>query len=265
MRTLLLITAAVCLPVLAQTTSSLGKGVNFYSVEKEIALGQGLAQEFERQARLFDDAAVEQYIQTLGARLTAQLPEDALVFPYTFRVTVSDDVGTHEPNSFPGGFIFVSTSLIAAAQDEAELAGMLAHAIGHVVGRHGTRAETRGQIANLAATPMIFMGGWTGYGLRQAAQLAIPLGFLTFARGFELDADKIAVQLLNGAGYDPFALMKYIERTQIDPQQSTTFSAMPSLAQRVARMRTAIEQLAASNEPAAPGFTEIQEVVRRAN
>lgn len=256
----LLFAAALCLPASAQ----IGRGVNFYSPEKEVALGQTLATEFERQGRILDNATVEQYISDLGARLVDQLPADTIAFPYKFRVLVSpSDPGTHEPNAFPGGFIFVPTSLLLAAQDEGELAGMLAHSIAHIAARHGTRAETRGQIANQASIPLIFMGGWPGYGIRQAAQTAVPLGMLTFARGFEMEADKIAVQLLSGAGLDPSALARYIERTQVDPT-SPTFSLFPTRAQRLDRLREAIAKLPALGGTA-PDFRQIQELVRGNN
>ena len=97
--------------------------------------------------------------------------------------------------ALPGGFFFVNTGLMLKAETEAELAGVMAHEIAHVAARHGTRQATRGQIANLATIPLIFMGGWTGYGIRQAASIAIPLGFLSFSRGFESEADMLGLRV----------------------------------------------------------------------
>src|SRR5947199_5001828 len=151
-----------------------GKGVNFYSLEKEIALGKGLAQEIERQARIIDDPVIAEYVNRIGQNLVRN--SDAKV-PFTIKVIDSEDVNAF---ALPGGFFFVNSGLILKADNEAELAGVMAHEIAHVAARHGTRQATRGQIANLATIPLIFMGGWTGYGIRQAASILIPAGFLKF-------------------------------------------------------------------------------------
>jgi len=239
--------------MLAASVCAFGQRVNFYSTEKETALGQTLAA--NAGGTPFEDPAAQQYIENLGARLLAQLPATAPEFTYSFRMISDDwDTCTHEPSAFPGGIILVPTRLILTARDEAELAGMLAHSIAHVAKRHYTRQETRGQIANQASIPLIFMGGWTGYGVRQASQLAVPLGYLTFARGFEIDADKEAVRMLGAAGYDPSALPRYVERTQMDPRPAQ-FSPMPSREQRVQAMQAAIAQ---------QSFLQIQDLVRRA-
>src|SRR5579859_1016428 len=153
-----------------------GKGVNFYSIEKEIALGKGLAQEVERQAKIIDDPIIAEYVSRVGQNLVRN--SDAKV-PFTIKV-----LDTEEINAFalPGGFFFVNSGLILKADSESELAGVMAHEIAHVAARHGTRQATRGEIANLASIPLIFMGGWTGYAIRQGAGLAIPLGFLKIGR-----------------------------------------------------------------------------------
>src|SRR5215467_4585896 len=156
-----------------------GKGVNFYSLEKEIALGKQLAQEVERQAKIIDDPVIAEYVNRVGQNLVRN--SDAKV-PFTIKV-----LDTEEVNAFalPGGFFFVNSGLILKADSESELAGVMAHEIAHVAARHGTRQATRGEIVNLASIPLIFMGGWAGYAIRQGASIAIPLGFLKFSRGFE--------------------------------------------------------------------------------
>jgi predicted Zn-dependent protease len=114
--------------------------------------------------------------------------------------------------AFPGGFVFVYTGLIEAAETEAELAGAMAHEIAHVAARHITRQATRGQIVNYATLPLILWGGWTGYAVRQGAGLGIPLGFLNFERRFESEADMLGIQYMYKAGYDPTASVDLFER-----------------------------------------------------
>src|SRR5499433_4379035 len=156
-----------------------GKGVNFYSLEKEIALGKQLAQEVERQAKVIDDPIIAEYVNRVGQNLVRN--SDAKV-PFTIKV-----IDTEEVNAFalPGGFFFVNSGLILKADTESELAGVMAHEIAHVAARHGTRQATKGEVMQLATIPLIFMGGWTGYGIQQAASVLIPIGFLKFSRGFE--------------------------------------------------------------------------------
>jgi len=185
-----------------------GKGVNFYSIEKEIALGKGLAQQVEREAKIVNDPVIAEYVNRLGQNLVRN--SDAKV-PFTIKV-----IDTEEVNAFalPGGFFFVNSGLILKADSEAELAGVMAHEIAHVAARHGTRQATRGEIAQLATIPLIFMGGWTGYGIQQAASVAIPIGYLSFSRGFESEADLLGLEYMYKSGYDPGAFVDFFEKIQ---------------------------------------------------
>ena len=187
---------------------NVGSGVNFYSLEKEIALGKQLAQEVERQAKLVDDPIISEYINRLGQNLVRN--SDSKV-PFTIKL-----IDSEEPNAFalPGGFFFVNSGLVLLAESEAEIAGAMAHEIAHVAARHGTRQATRGQVANIASLPLIFMGGWTGYGVRQLAGLAIPMTFLRFSRGFEREADTYGLQYLLKTGYDPNSFIEFFEKME---------------------------------------------------
>ena len=219
-----------------------GKGVNFYSLEKEIALGKGLAQEVERQAKIIDDPVIAEYVNRVGQNLVRN--SDAKV-PFTIKV-----IDTEEVNAFalPGGFFFVNSGLVLKAESEAELAGVMSHEIAHVAARHGTRQATRGEIAQLATIPLIFMGGWTGYGIRQAASVAIPVGFLSFSRGFESEADMLGLQYMYKSGYDPEAFVDFFEKIQSMEKKkpgtmSKVFSTHPMTEDRIQTAQKNIQQL----------------------
>ncbi|HEY2844748.1 MAG TPA: M48 family metalloprotease, partial [Bryobacteraceae bacterium] len=145
------------------------KGANFYSLEKEIALGKQLAQEVEHQAKIIDDPIIAEYVNRVGQNIVRN--SDAKV-PFTIKVLEDESVNAF---ALPGGFFFVNTGLILKADNEAELAGVMAHEIAHVAARHGTRQATKAELANYMSIPLIFMGGWAGYGIRQAAGFLVPM------------------------------------------------------------------------------------------
>src|SRR6187200_1185030 len=163
---------------------NINKGsINFTSLEKEIALGRGLAAEVERQVKLIDDPTIIEYVNRVGQNLVRN--SDAKV-PFTIKVVESEEINAF---ALPGGFFYVNSGLITSADEEAELAGVMAHEIAHVAARHGTEQYTKGTIANYATLPLIFLGGGLGYGLYQAAGFLIPLKFLQFSRSAETEAD----------------------------------------------------------------------------
>lgn len=219
-----------------------GKGVNFYSLEKEIMLGKQLAQEIERQAKIIDDPVIAEYVNRVGQNLVRN--SDSRV-PFTIKVLDAQEINAF---ALPGGFMFVNSGVVLTAETEAELAGVMAHEIAHVAARHGTRQATRGQLINYASIPLIFMGGWTGYAIRQGAGLAIPLGFLQFSRGFEREADVLGLQYLYKAGYDPTSFIDFFERIQgLERKKpgsfSKVFSTHPLTDDRIAATQKDIQGL----------------------
>lgn len=219
-----------------------GRGVNFYSLEKEIALGKQLAQEVEREAKIVDDPVIAEYVNRIGQNLVRN--SDAKV-PFTIKVIDAEEINAF---ALPGGFFFVNSGLITKAENEAELAGVMAHEIAHVAARHGTRQATRGSIINYASLPLIFMGGWTGYAIRQGAGLAIPIGFLTFSRGFEREADDLGIQYLYKAGYDPIAFVDFFEKIQSLEKKkpgsiSKVFSTHPMTDDRIKAAQKNIQEM----------------------
>jgi beta-barrel assembly-enhancing protease len=189
---------------------NVGQGVNFYSIEKEIALGKQLAQEVERQAKVVDDSIIAEYINRVGQNIVRN--SDAKV-PFTIKVLDSEEVNAF---ALPGGFFFVNTGLVLKADNEAELAGVMAHEIAHVAARHGTKAATKSEIAQIGMilASIAIPYGWTGYAIRQGAGLAIPLGFLTFSRANERQADHLGLQYMYKAGYDPNSFVDFFEKIQ---------------------------------------------------
>jgi len=219
-----------------------GKGVNFYSLEKEIALGKQLAQEVERQAKIVDDPIIAEYVNRVGQNLVRN--SDAKV-PFTIKVIDAEEINAF---ALPGGFFFVNTGVVLNADSEAELAGVMAHEIAHVAARHGTRQATRGQLINYASIPLIFMGGWTGYAIRQGAGLAIPIGFLTFSRGFETEADFLGLQYLYKTGYDPTAFVDFFEKIQSKEKKkpgtmAKVFSSHPMTDDRIKNAQKNIQEI----------------------
>ena len=182
--------------------------VNFYSIEKEIALGKSLAQEVERQAKIVNDPVIAEYVNRLGQNLVRN--SDAKV-PFTIKVIDGEEVNAF---ALPGGFFFVYSGLILKADSEAELAGVMAHEIAHVAARHGTCQQTKGEMVQIGTIPLIFLGGWAGYGIRQGVSLLIPMGFLQFSREYEKQADYLGLQYMYKAGYDPTAFVDFFEKIE---------------------------------------------------
>ncbi len=195
--------------------------VNFYSLEREIRLGQQLATEVEHNARIVDDPVISEYVNRIGQNLVRN--SDAQV-PFTIKVIDSDEVNAF---ALPGGFFYVNTGLIRLAETESELAGVMAHEIAHVTARHGTRQATRGQIANYASIPLaIFLpGGWLGFGIYQGLNLAVPMTFLKFSRSFEKEADSLGLQYMYQSGYDPTSMITFFERIQAQQKRKSNAAA----------------------------------------
>ena len=239
-----------------------GKGVNFWSLEKEIALGKQLAQEVERQAKIVDDPIIAEYVNRVGQNLVRN--SDAKV-PFTIKVLDSEEVNAF---ALPGGFFFVNSGLILKADSESELAGVMAHEIAHVAARHGTRQATKGELINIATIPLIFMGGWTGYAIRQGVGLAIPMGFLAFTRGMEREADYLGLQYMYKAGYDPTSFVDFFEKIQTMEKRkpgtvAKVFSTHPMTDDRIKTSQVEIQKILVAKPEYVVNTSEFNDVKAR--
>lgn len=183
-----------------------GTGLDFYSLEKEIALGKMLSEQVTATSRVIQDPVINEYVNRVAQNLVRH--SDAHV-PFTVKVLEDPSVNAM---ALPGGFFFVNSGLILASDDEAEMAGVMAHEIGHVAARHGTRNMTKAELMNYASLPLIFVGGPVGFLGRTAAGLAVPMTFLKFSRGAEREADFLGIEYMYETGYDPQAMISMFEK-----------------------------------------------------
>jgi len=181
---------------------------NWYSLEKQIEMGRSYAQQMEGAAKLITDPVITEYVNRIGQNLVRN--SDAQV-PFTIKVIDTDDINAF---ALPGGFFYVDSGLILAADSEAELAGVMSHEIAHVAACHVARENTRSQLFNLASIPLIFVGGGIGFAARNLMGLAVPMGFLQFSRNFEAEADFLGIEYMYKAGYDPQALTSFFEKVK---------------------------------------------------
>ena len=220
---------------------NVGNGLDFYSLDREVALGRELSAEVEQSARLVTDPIITEYVNRIGQNLVRN--SDARV-PFTIKVLDTDEVNAF---ALPGGFFYVNSGLILAADNEAELAGVMAHEIAHVAARHATKNMTRAQIWNMASIPLIFIGGPVAYAISEVAGLAVPLGFLKFSRDAEREADLLGLQYDYAAGYDPEAFVEFFEKLKLDEKKkqniiAKAFATHPMNADRIKAAQDEIRQ-----------------------
>jgi beta-barrel assembly-enhancing protease len=210
--------------------------IQFYSIEKEVAIGRQLSAEVDRSSKIINDPIVTEYINRVAQNIV--LHSDSKV-PFTIKVVDSQEVNAF---ALPGGFLYVNRGLLEAADNEAEVAGVIAHEISHVAARHGMEQASKGELFNYLSIPLIFFGGIGGYAIRQGLGLAVPLTFLKFSRGAEKEADRLGAQYMWASGYDPNALITFFEKLQAKNKKkpgtlSKLFSTHPMTGDRITEVR----------------------------
>jgi predicted Zn-dependent protease len=228
-----------------------GRGLgDWYSLETEIRMGKQYSMMIESSSKMVNDPVVTEYVNRIGQNLVRN--SDAQV-PFTIKVIDSDVVNAF---ALPGGFFYVNSGLILAADEEAELAGVMAHEIAHVCARHAMRQMTRANWANIGTIPLIFVGGGIGYAVRSAAGIGLPLTFVSFQRGFEAEADYLGLQYMYKTGYDPQAFVAFFEKIEaLEKKKPGTldkaFSTHPQTPERIEASQKEIATIL----PARPEYT----------
>ena len=235
---------------------------NWFGVEKQIAMGKQYAQQVESSVKLIQDPVVTEYVNRVGQNLVRN--SDAQV-PFTIKVIDSDDINAF---ALPGGFFYVNSGLILAADEEAELAGVMAHEIAHVAACHAARENTRGSLMQMATIPLIFVGGGVGYAAYEAAGLAVPLTFMHFSRGFETEADYLGLQYMYKSGYDPQAFISFFEKVQAQEKKkpgtlAKAFSTHPQTPDRIEKSQQEIGHILAARAQYVVSTSEFADVKSR--
>jgi predicted Zn-dependent protease len=237
---------------------------NWYSLERQIAMGKDYSERVEATSKMVRDPEVTEYINRIGQKLVRN--SDSLV-PFTIKVIDSDDINAF---ALPGGFFYVDSGLILAAENEAELAGVMAHEIAHVAACHAARGRTRGQLMNMASLPMMMVGGPVGYAAYETLTIATPLTFLKFSRKFESEADFLGVQYMYRAGYDPQALTAFFEKVKAmekRPQSAVVkaFQTHPQTPDRIAKTQAEISTLLPPQTQYTVDTSDFEDVKARLN
>jgi beta-barrel assembly-enhancing protease len=235
---------------------------NWFGVEKQIAMGKQYAQQVEASTKMIQDPVVTEYVNRVGQNLVRN--SDAQV-PFTIKVIDSDEINAF---ALPGGFFYVNSGLILAADGEAELAGVMAHEIAHVAACHAARENTRASLMQMATIPLIFVGGGVGYAAYQAAGLAVPLTLMKFSRGFEAEADYLGLEYMYKSGYDPQAFISFFEKVQVQEKKkpgtlAKAFSTHPQTPDRIEKSQLEIGQILATRAQYIVSTSEFDDVKSR--
>lgn len=219
-----------------------GAGMNFYSLEREVEMGREMSQEADQAVLLVTDPVVNEYVNRLTQNLVRN--SDAKV-PFTVKIIRDEEVNAY---ALPGGFMYVNTGLILAADNEAQLAGVLSHEIAHVAARHATHNLSRRNLFQLCSLPAVFVAGPVGMALREATELAVPMELMKFSRDAEREADLLGMEYAYAAGYDPVELVNFFEKVQAEEKHkqgflARAFATHPMTKERVRRAQEEIETL----------------------
>jgi predicted Zn-dependent protease len=221
---------------------------NFVSLEKEIQIGAQYAEMFEQTARLVEDPVVVEYVDRVGQTIVKN--SDAKV-PFVIKVVDTDEVNAF---ALPGGYFYVNKGLILEAENESELAGVMAHEIAHVTARHATERMTKSQLLQFGALPLLFVGGyWTQMAMQNGLGMGLSLAVLGITRGSEAEADQLGAQYLWNSGFDPNGFVSFFEKLQAKEKNkpgafASFWRTHPSIENRIEAVQKEISFLPVKDE-----------------
>ncbi len=237
---------------------------NWYSTDSEIKMGKGYASEIEKSTKFITDPVITEYVNRVGQNIVKN--SDCKV-PFTIKIIDSDEINAM---ALPGGFFYVNSGLILNADEEAEMAGVMAHEIAHVCAHHAAREMTRMNYTQIGMVPLMIMlpYSWAGYGIYEATQLAIPIAFLKFSRDFEAQADYLGVQYMYRAGYDPQAFISFFEKIQALEKRkpglvAKAFSDHPQTPDRILHSQEEIARILPARDEYTVTTSEFEDVKAR--
>jgi hypothetical protein len=226
----------------ADTRTKLKPGFNLFSPEQDVEMGRDVARQAESQLSILNDRRATAYIDALGKKLAAHAPGEK--YPYQFKIVNDQAINAF---ALPGGFVYINRGVLEAADDEAQVAGVLAHEISHVALRHGTNQASK---AYITQAPLAVLGGTLGGGVGGVlAQLGISFAtsslLLKYSRTAETQADLMGTQILHDSGYDPDAMVQFFEKIQAESKGRAIqfFSDHPNPENRIGNVQKEIERL----------------------
>lgn len=236
---------------------------NWYTLDAQVRMGREFARQVEQTSHLIKDPVINEYVNRVGQNLTRN--SDARV-PFTIKI-----IDVEEPNAFalPGGYMFVNAGTLLLADDESELAGVMAHEIGHVSACHAAREATRGTLASIGMIPVLIMtGGLAGIGVSEAANLGVPAVFGKFSRNFEAQADYLGIQYAYKTGYDPNGMINFFEKLEALEKKRPGFTTKlygdhPQTPDRIAKSQHEIGTILPPRDQYIIDTSDFQQVKKR--
>jgi len=234
------------------------------SQEKEIGIGKQYASEIDRTAKMVTDPVVNEFVNRLAQNVARN---SDLTIPLTVKVIDSPELNAF---ALPGGFLYINSGLLVAAEEEAQVAGVVAHEIAHVAARHWASQMTKATLLQYAMIPLIFtpMSYPVYMGVSTALNFGVPMAFLKFSRGDEAEADLLGLQYMYKAGYDPSAYVtffsKIIEQDRRNPGSvPTIFNDHPPTGERILKSEGQIKEILPKREQYLVSTSEFDDVKAR--
>jgi Zn-dependent protease with chaperone function len=261
---LVLLLSSLTAPFARAQRTALKAGWNMFSPQQDIDLGRQAAREAQKQLPLCNDAKVDEYLTRLGKRLVEKLPTGGVEYPFEFHCVNDKAINAF---ALPGGYVFINRGAIEVSDNEAQLAGVMAHELSHVALRHGTNQATKAQAAQtgVGIFGAIFGGSTGGALLTQLGSFTAGGVLLHYSRSAETQADVMGTQVLYDTGYDPRALAQFFEKLEAETKGKNPpefFSDHPNPEHRLERVDEEVDKLGGVPENAKRDSAEFEAIKR---